>query len=512
MDYHAAVKKVRAGAKAGFPSNADTIDFARSMDGQDPIRHLRDEFIMPTKASLKKTALNGQIPNAAKQGTQAADEKSNGTNGTSNGTSSDDTAPAIYFCGNSLGLQPKAVREHIDAQLETWSSIGVGGHFRTMENSPLASWQDMAEDCVAKSAAMVGASKDEVVIMNSLTTNIHMMMASFYKPTKERHKVILEWKPFPSDTYAIASQIKWHGFNPSTSIVEVAPDHDPNSPKALYISTSSILRTIDEHASTTALILLPGLQYYSGQLFDIPTITAHARKHSITVGWDLAHAAGNVPLQLHDWDVDFAVWCTYKYINAGPGAIAGSFVHERHGSVTRRQENGSEDSASEEFDYRPRLSGWYGGDKSVRFNMDKTFQPTPGASGYQCSNPSALDLSALTGALSVFEKTSMDQLREKSLVLTAYAEHMLDLILAKRPGAFEVVTPRNPNERGAQLSVLLGKGLLETVGQRLKDAGVVCDQRKPDVIRVAPVPMYNSFEDVWRYMDVLARALDDAMA
>lgn len=458
------------------------------------------------------------------------------TNGSSDGKSPSPHDDAIYFCGNSLGLQPRAVREHIHSQLETWSSVGVYGHFRTMESSPLASWQDMAEDCAAKSAAMVGASKDEVVIMNSLTTNIHMMMASFYTPTKERHKIILEWKPFPSDTvslpvafprnpmalsasdtlqYAISSQIRWHGFDPATSMVEVVPDVDPASPKAQYISTASILRIIDEHASSTALILLPGLQYYSGQLFDMPTITAHARKHGITVGWDLAHAAGNVPLQLHDWDVDFAVWCTYKYINAGPGAIAGAFVHERHGSVAQRQKealNGTGELRVEEFEYRPRLSGWYGGDKSVRFNMDKTFQPTPGASGYQCSNPSALDLSALGGALSVFQKTSIDQLREKSLVLTAYAEHLLDGIATQRPGSFEVITPRNPAERGAQLSVLLGDGLLETVGARLKEAGVVCDQRKPDVIRVAPVPMYNTFEDVWRYMDVLDRALDDAAA
>lgn len=505
MDFNSSVKKLRAGNSPSFPPDADFIAFARSMDSQDPVRHLRDEFIMPTKTSLKKMALDGKTPDAVKQ---------NATNGSTNGTSpaSDDTTPAIYFCGNSLGLQPKAVRENIDAQLETWSSLGVYGHFRTMESSPLGSWQDMAEDCAAKSAAMVGASKDEVVIMNSLTTNIHMMMASFYKPTKERYKVILEWKPFPSDTYAISSQIKWHGFEPSTAMVEISPDQDPASPKSLYISTASILRTIDENASSTALILLPGLQYYSGQLFDIPTITAHARKHGITVGWDLAHAAGNVPLQLHDWDVDFAVWCTYKYINAGPGAIAGAFVHERHGSVARRQEEGADTASAEEFEYRPRLSGWYGGDKSVRFNMAKTFQPTPGASGYQCSNPSALDLSALSGALSVFDKTTIEQLRDKSLLLTAYAEHLLNKIVDKRPGSFEIVTPRNPLERGAQLSVLLGDGLLDTVGQALKNAGVVCDQRKPDVIRVAPVPMYNSFEDVWRYMNVLAMALDEAKA
>ena len=319
------------------------------------------------------------------------------------------------------------------------------------------------------------------------------MMASFYKPDSTRHKIILEWKPFPSDHYAIESQIVWHGLDPATSMVKIEPD--ANS----IIPTEKILRTIDENAHDTALLLLPGIQYYSGQLFDIPRITAYAKERGIVVGWDLAHAAGNVELKLHDWDVDFACWCTYKYINAGPGSIAGAFVHEKHGGV---------EWSGDQPVYRPRLMGWYGGDKSVRFNMDNKFVPTPGAGGFQTSNPSAVDLASLSGSLSVFNKTCMRDLRSKALVLTAYAEHLLDQIVeeAKRP-LLTVITPRDPLQRGTQLSVLLQEGLLERVSAALEENGVICDKRKPDVIRVAPVPLYTRFEDVWRFMQVLRGAL-----
>lgn len=335
--------------------------------------------------------------------------------------------------------------------------------------------------------------------MNTLSANLHFMMASFYRPTAVRHKVILEWKPFPSDHYVIESQIAWHGLDPGTSMVKIQPD--ANS----LIPTERILATIDEHADSTALILLPGIQYYSGQLFDIPRITAHARARGIVVGWDLAHAAGNVELRLHDWDVDFACWCTYKYINAGAGAIAGAFVHERHGGVEFDSETGKPV-------FRPRLMGWYGGDKSVRFNMDNKFLPTVGAGGYQVSNPSAIDLASLSGALSVFSKTSMHDLRSKALVLTAYAEHLLDGIVADCEDAtaappLQILTPRDPAQRGTQLSVLLRDGLLDGVSAALEDNGVLCDKRKPGVIRVAPVPLYSRFEDVWRFMQVLKGAL-----
>ncbi|KAL8308391.1 hypothetical protein RB593_006627 [Gaeumannomyces tritici] len=491
-----------------FPANAGTLEYARSQDAQDPLRHLREHFIFPTVASLKKKALDGKIPAYPPNHKSPSPQPSAQENGTGSaeaeaGSGSDETTPAVYFCGNSLGLQPKAVREHLNAQLETWASVGVHGHFTAMEESPLGgSWQDMAADLATKSVPIVGAAgADEIAIMNTLTANLHFMMASFYRPTATRHKIIAEWKPFPSDTYAIASQIEWHGLDPAKSLVELHPNEN------FYISTEQILRTIDEHADSTALLLLPGIQYWSGQLFDMERITAHARAKGITVGWDLAHAAGNVPLRLHDWGVDFAVWCTYKYLNAGPGAIAGAFVHRRHGEVTRAQGQGAQ--------YHPRLAGWYGGDKSVRFDMAKEFVPTPGAQGWIVSNPSAIDLAALGGALSVFSRTTMAELRAKSLRLTAYAEHLLGRVVADealargdgREPAFRIITPANREERGAQLSVLLREGLLDTVIEKLGEAGVVLDKRKPNVIRVAPVPMYNTFEDVWRCVNAIRSAV-----
>ena len=410
----------------------------------------------------------------------------------------DDSEQGIYFVGNSLGAQPKAVREYINAQLETWASIGVAGHFRDMGDSPLTPWQDMAEDCAKKSADLVGSSPHEIVIMNTLTANLHFMMASFYKPTEKRHKIILEWRPFPSDYYAIESQITWHGLDPEKSMVKIEPDDNS------CIPVEKILATIDEHADETALLLLPGIQYYSGQYFDIPRITAHAKAKGITVGWDLAHAAGNVELKLHDWDVDFACWCTYKYINAGPGSIAGAFVHERHGKVEWPRNGSGKPS------YRPRLTGWYGGDKSVRFLMDNKYVPTAGAGGYQVSNPSGIDLASLSGALSVFNKTSMKDLRSKALVLTAYAEHLMDEMQASSSGKhlFTILTPRDPLQRGTQLSVMLAnEEMHDAVSAALEENGVMCDKRKPNVIRVAPVPLYSRFEDVWRFMQILGEAL-----
>lgn len=396
------------------------------------------------------------------------------------------------------------MREHVQAHFETWASVGVAGHFKSMGDSPLACWQDMAEEAAKMSADIVGASAHEIVIMNTLTANLHFMMASFYKPTEKRHKIILEWRPFPSDYYAIESQITWHGLDPATSMVKIEPED------GYIISVERILATIDEHADDTALLLLPGIQYYTGQCFDMQRITARARAKGITVGWDLAHAAGNVELRLHDWDVDFACWCTYKYINAGPGSIAGVYVHERHDSVEWPEGQGKGTPV-----YRPRLTGWYGGDKSVRFNMDNRFVPTPGAGGYQVSNPSALDLAALTGALSIFQKTSMREIRSKALVLTAYAEHLLDQMAeqaSKASGGGElpirIITPRDPAQRGTQLSVLLAnEELHDSVSAALEANGVMCDKRKPNVIRVAPVPLYSRFEDVWKFMQILRGTL-----
>lgn len=415
----------------------------------------------------------------------------------------------IYFCGNSLGLQPRATAEYIQVHLDTWSSIGVHGHFRNLEDSPMREWQLLAEQVAKHSAPIVGAMPSEVAIMGTLTVNLHLLMASFYTPTPTKNKIILDWKAFPSDHYAVESQIRGHGYDPSTSMIMIGPDEGEYE-----ISTEKILAVIDEHADTTALVLLPGIQYYTGQFFDIKTITKHAQSKGLIIGWDLAHAAGNVPLELHDWNVDFAAWCTYKYMNAGPGAIAGLYVHQRHGEV---------DYSEGTPKFRHRLSGWYGGDQVGRFNMDNSkhgtsrlldlvlthpeFRPSPGASGFQVSNPSVIDLASLCGSLSVFNQTTMTEIRKKSVHLTAYLEHLLLSGTTESDRAFRIITPSNPDFRGTQLSVLLKPGRLEILSDCLEAAGIVADKRKPDVIRVAPVPLYNTYQDVWNFVEIFKAAL-----
>jgi kynureninase len=271
--------------------------------------------------------------------------------------------PCIYFCGNSLGLQPRAISEYVQIQLDTWASIGVHGHFRDLEDSPLTQWQLLAEHASEQTAPLVGALPSEIAIMGSLTTNLHILMGSFYVPTASRNKIILDWKAFPSDNYAVESQIQSHGYDPKECMVMIGPKEGEYE-----ISTESILALIDEHASTTALILLPGIQYYTAQFFDIKTITKYAQDKGLLIGWDMAHAAGNVPLQLHDWNVDFAAWCTYKYMNAGPGSIAGVFINERHGKVDYSQ-------GQDKPIFRHRWAGWYGGDQVGRFDMDNSKAP-----------------------------------------------------------------------------------------------------------------------------------------
>lgn len=521
MEFQQIVDRLRAGQDPKFPANANSREFAETLNSQDPVKHLRDEFILPTRGSLKKKALTGVLPGTAPPSwyllacTYSGANPSTGssqTNGHAHGETNghvpshdgdDDEVTSTYFVGNSLGAQPKAVRRYIDAQLETWASIGVNGHFTALGNSPLVPWQDMAAECARHSSDLVGASPEEIVIMNTITVNLHLMLASFYRPTERRHKILVEWKPFPSDYYAVETQIQWHGLDPRRSMVPIQPDED------YVISWAQIKRAIDEHADETAVLLLPGVQYYSGQLFEMERITRYARERGIpVVGWDLAHAAGNVELRLHDWDVDFAVWCTYKYMNAGPGAIAGAFVHAKHGGVEPAADGPG-------FRFRHRLAGWYGEDKRVRFDMALQFRPTPGAAGFQLSNPSAVDLAGLAGALSVFARTSMRELRDKSLALTAYAQHLLaavaaDAAAAGAPAPFRLITPADPAARGAQLSLLLRPGLLDTVGAALEAHGVVCDKRKPDVLRVAPVPLYCNFVDVFDFMDILRRAIASA--
>ncbi|KAE8326516.1 pyridoxal phosphate-dependent transferase [Aspergillus sergii] len=457
-------------SKPVFPENAGSKEYAASLDAADPLASFRDKFIIPSKANINSKKL-------AKPG-----------------LSSD---PCIYFCGNSLGIQPKATAKYLEAQLDTWSSIGVSGHFVDLEGSPLKQWQLLSEQAAASMSKIVGAQAEEVAAMGTLTANLHLLLASFYKPTPKKHKILLDWKAFPSDHYAIESHLAWHDLDPKQSMVLIGPDEGEYE-----ISTEKILSYIDEHAESAALILLPGIQYYTGQLFDIQKITAYAQSRDLTVGWDLAHAYGNAELKLHDWNVDFAAWCTYKYGNAGPGAMGGLFVHERHGRVDYSE---GEDAPK----FRHRLTGWYGGDRSVRFKMDNNFKPIPGAGGWQLSNPSAIDLACLCASLSVFDETSMAELRKKSVMLTAYLEYLLLKDTTDETRPFRIITPADPEARGAQLSVLLKPGLLQNVSQKLQEGGIVCDKREPGVVRVAPTPLYNTFTDVWTFVSYFKAALDE---
>ncbi len=379
-----------------------------------------------------------------------------------------DGAAAVYFCGNSLGLQPKTTARFIAEELEDWARLGVEGHFHARHP-----WMPYHEFLAENTAAIVGAAAEEVVVMNTLTVNLHLMMVSFYRPTSARHKIIIEARAFPSDQYAVASQLRFHGYDPADAMVEIPIGEDGR------FRTDTVLETIDRHRDTAALLLLGGVNYYNGQLFDIGTITAHARKAGVTVGIDCAHAAGNVPLQLHDWDVDFAAWCSYKYLNAGPGSTAGCFVHARH----------ADDSTL------PRFAGWWGHDRDSRFAMPPDFVPMRGAEGWQLSNQSILPLAALRASTDMFAEAGMDALRAKSLRLTGYLEFLLH---AQSRDAWHVITPSDPAQRGCQLSLRIdrdGRALFD----HLAANDVICDWREPDVIRVAPVPLYNSFADVARF-------------
>ncbi|TKX26325.1 kynureninase-1 [Elsinoe australis] len=450
--------------------------YAANLDSKDSLREFRDQFIIPTKGQLKRTNLEGSGEPIKKT----------------------DVGLCTYLCGNSLGLQPRLVSQYTAAYHDTWATKGVYGHFKVIEDSPLDTWVNADEDVMEDMGKIVGAQKDETVVMQTLTANLHFAMISFYRPTKERYKIILEGKAFPSDHYAIQSQIQHHGHDPTDAMVLL----EPPSPTKPTLSTAHILSIIDTHAASTALLLLPGVQFYTGQLFDIPTITSYAHSKGVTVGWDLAHAVGNVPLALHDWNVDFAVWCNYKYMNCGPGAIGGLFVHSR-------RSHPPSDSAP-----LPRLAGWWGSSKSSRFAMTNTFEPIPGAGGWQLSNPSIADLTAVRASLDVFKQTSIGALREKSRVLTQYLQDLLEGLLEREDGesglsggrSFQIITPLDPEQRGAQLSLRLAPGLLDGVMEVLEEEGVVVDERRPDVIRVAPAPLYNNAEDVLRFVRVFGEA------
>ncbi|MEO7723792.1 MAG: kynureninase [Chthoniobacterales bacterium] len=388
-----------------------------------------------------------------------------------------DGQPLIYFVGNSLGLMPKATRAAVEQELEDWARLGVDGHF-----DAATPWYTYHETLREPAARLVGAQPSEVVCMNSLTVNLHLLMATFYRPTKARHKILMEDPAFPSDTYAIKSQIAHHGFEPEWSLVLAKPREGEHA-----LRQDDIEALLEKNGDEIALVLFAGVNFFTGQLFDIAKITAAAQKRGCFVGIDLAHAAGNVPLALHDWNADFAIWCSYKYLNSGPGAVAGAYVHERHASNREL----------------PRFAGWWGNDPATRFRMqlEPQFVPVPSADSWQLSNPSILAMAPVRASLALFDEAGgMETLRAKSLRLTGYLQFLLEQIGSAR---FTVITPAAPNEHGAQLSILIHKHPRQLF-QKLERAGVKTDFREPNVIRVAPTPLYNTFAEVWRFSRILA--------
>ncbi|MBK9151059.1 MAG: kynureninase [Saprospiraceae bacterium] len=378
----------------------------------------------------------------------------------------------IYFCGNSLGLMPVTAESYVMQELEDWKIHGVEGHTRA--RNPWVSYHELLTHPMAE---VVGALPHEVVVMNSLTVNLHLLMVSFYRPDRGRYKILIDYSPFPSDRYAVESQVKYHGFDPADAIIELNPD-----PQSEYVSPAGIAEILDRQGEEIALVMIGGVNYYTGQAYDIREITRLAHRKGCVVGFDLAHAAGNLRLSLHDDGPDFAAWCSYKYLNSGPGALSGIFVHDRHKS---------------DFSL-PRFTGWWGHDKKVRFLMGRDFIPMEGAEGWQLSNPPILSMAAMRASLDIFAEVGMDALRQKSEKLTAWLE---SLIKAKVSDKVRIITPSDPDQRGCQLSLQVSdKKLFHTITAK----GIIADWREPDVIRVAPVPLYNSFTEVWKFVDILA--------
>jgi kynureninase len=417
-------------------------DFAIAMDERDPLRDFRGRFLLP-----KPTG-----------------------------------GDCIYLCGHSLGLQPKTAAAYIQQELDDWARLGVEGHFHA--RNP---WMPYHKLLTEQTAALVGAKPSEVVVMNTLTVNLHLMMVTFYRPTPGRHKILVERGAFPSDQYAIKSQIRFHGYDPATSLIELTP-----LPGESCLRDEQVESLIEREGEQIALILLGGVNYATGQVFDMAGITRAGHAQGCVVGFDLAHAAGNLQLKLNEWGPDFAVWCSYKYLNGGPGCVAGCFVHDRHGRS---------------WDL-PRFAGWWGHDQESRFEMGPDFQAMPGAEGWQLSNPSIMSLAVLRASMEIFDEARIERLRSKSISLTAYLEFLLDrLLLKQKEGpAFSIITPREKERRGAQLSIRLakqGRALCE----RLAGEYVLGDWREPDTFRVAPVPLYNSYQDVFRFVKRFVAAI-----
>jgi kynureninase len=386
----------------------------------------------------------------------------------------------LYFGGHSLGLQPKLAARYVEQELADWRRLGVLAHHEAERP-----WIGYHERLASGLADMLGAEPGEVVAMNSLTVNLHLMMVSFFRPDAVRNRVLMEASAFPSDRYAVVSQLAFHGLNAAQALIEIEARQGERT-----LRTEDIVARIEREGPRLALVLLPGVQYLTGQALDLEPMIAAARRVGAKVGLDLAHAIGNTLMHLHDWNSDFAVWCSYKYLNAGPGAVGGCFIHERHAQ-----------------DFRlPRFAGWWGHNKAVRFRYDTHFDPIPGAEGWQISNPPILSTAPLLASLEIFQRAGMPALREKSIALTGYLH---DLIEQQKPGLIEVITPSEAEQRGCQLSLRIKRPAAEAKRclDRLSAAGVIGDWREPDVLRLAPIPLYNSFSDVSAAAEILARAL-----
>ncbi|HYB32933.1 MAG TPA: kynureninase [Steroidobacteraceae bacterium] len=422
---------------------------ARARDAADPLRDYRGQFALPR------------------------DERGE---------------PLVYLCGHSLGLQPLAAREIVNAELDDWARLGVRGHEQARRP-----WVPYHENLSAGLAALTGAEKSEVVAMNSLTVNLHLMLASFYRPSSRRSRILIEAGAFSSDRHALASQIAWHGLDPESALIELAPRAGEDT-----VTEQAIEECLAEHGGQIALVLWPGVQFRTGQAFDVARIARAAHAHGCIAGFDLAHSVGNVPLALHAAEVDFAVWCSYKYLNGGPGAIGGCFVHQRHAEAQPRTRHGGALPGV-------RLAGWWGHEESSRFAMEPGFQAARGVAAWQISNPPILAAAPLIASLAIFTAAGIGPLREKSVALTDF----LGSLVGPLAPAVHMLTPAESARRGCQLSIRIAAGAAR--GKRVFDAlgarGMVCDWRSPDIIRVAPVPLYNRFEDAWRFARALAEAL-----
>ncbi len=419
-----------------------TLAFAQQMDEADPLKEYRSQFHIPTL-----------------EGTEH-----------------------IYLCGNSLGLQPKTTQAHIQQELNDWKNLGVDGHFNGKN-----AWFYYPHFLTEAAAKVVGANTSEVAIMNALTVNLHLMMVSFYQPTPQRYKILIESPAFPSDIYAVRSQAEHHGYNADEAVVVLKPREGEHT-----LHTEDIVAAIEEHGDELALVMFGGVNYYTGQYFDLKTITQAAHKVGAKAGFDCAHAAGNVVMQLHDWEVDFAVWCSYKYMNSGPGGTSGVFVHEKHGNNLELK----------------RFAGWWGNDEKTRFEMHDTFIPQAGAAGWQMSNAQVLPMAAHKASLEIFEAAGIQNLRKKSELLTGYLEFLLeDINLHAGEELFNIITPKDPQQRGCQLSILTKEENGRKIYEYIALNGVIADWRKPNVIRVAPVPLYNSFVDVYNFARLLEEGI-----